>query len=138
MGLVDGILLGLDHPEGKINYFIEILRNSLIRKHTQAIHLAQVGKLAMGQKGHGPINPNDEVIRRLLWELSKTPFTHPVRATLNYVTKFTGGGPPEQQAKELTKMANWIMSTQRSDSPDQYDEWNASRIYNKRLVFALR
>lgn len=114
-GMADGILLGLDHPEGKVNYFIETLRNPLIRKHTQAIHLAQVGTLAIGQKGHGPINPNNEAMRRLLWELGQTPFNHPVRATLNYVTKFTGGGPAEKQAKELTQMVNWIMSTQRLD-----------------------
>lgn len=134
-GLVSGILLGLDHPGGKVKDLIETLRNPLIRKHTQAIHLAQVGTLAMGQEGHGPINPNDEAMRRLLWELGQTPFNHPVRATLNYVTKFRGGGPTKQQAVELTQMVSWIMSTQRSDYPDQHNNSSTS-MARRGLTFA--
>lgn len=115
--MASGLLLGLDHPEGKVEDFTTLLRNPLIRRHTQAIHLAQVGTLIMGQKGHGPINPQNEAMRRLLWEINQTPFAHPVRATLNYVTKFIGGGSPEQQAEELAQAVDWIMSTQSFNDP---------------------
>lgn len=135
--LVSGILLGLDHPEGRIDDFIRILRNPLIRRYTEAIHLAQVGTLVMGQRGHGEINPRSVEMRQLLWELKQTPFSHPVRATLNYVTKLRGGGPTEQQAQELSQMVSWIMSIQRSDDPYKDNGWN-NQMPNSKLVLSLQ
>lgn len=135
--LAGGILLGLDHPEGRIDDFIRILRNPLIRRYTETIHLAQVGTLVMGQRGHGEINPKSAEMRQLLWELKQTPFSHPVRATLNYVTKLRGGGPTEQQAQELSQMVNWIMSTQRSNDPYKDNKWD-NQMPNSKLVLSLQ
>lgn len=107
---VDGLLLGTDHGYQHGIDMAAILSDPGIRKHTQAIHLANTHTVE-----HDSIQIGDPKFAHFLSTAGNTWFLHPVRAALDYNPMQFGRLSFDEKVELVGKTRDWVMQMQGSN-----------------------